>query len=277
MPAIANIDDIYKQQARGKFVTRMGTSGTGASTNAGTSACGFFTLSFTGNAIGTTLPNTFGEFAIPSGITADLTNLASLSGSSLSARGCAFFRIYKVGTINLAATGNQFTHDTATFPLLRSEFGVSNKAQALWPVLQVTAVTATNQAVMTFTYVNQIGSSVTGARTLTLPAAATSASSAFFIPLEQGDWAAQDITAMNITTAATAGTATVWLAEEIDPSTNLFATCMTADFIAGYGLKTNNQTPAVATSGTVTTATVTSLIGATGSYVASVWNMSVLS
>jgi hypothetical protein len=277
MPNISTIDDIFKQQARGKYAARMGASLTTPTVTAGAAASGFFTLGFSGNAIGSTLPTTLAEFLIPSGITADLTNLASVSGLALSGRGLALLRIYKVGTVVLTATGSQFTHDTATFPVLRSEFGVSNKAQALWPIIQVTTALTTTAAAFTFNYVNQAGTSVTGNRTFTFPSATTAISSCYFLPLQQGDWAVQDISDVVVTTASATGAATIWLAEEIEPSVNCFVNALTADYFTGYGLKIPNQTPAVATSGTVTTTTVPSIFGTAGAGVYSIFNMSVLS
>lgn len=277
MPNINNIDDIYKQQARGKSVTRLGIALTNPAVTAAGATSGFFTLGFSGNTIGTTFPNTFGEFAIPTGITGDLINLASFTNLSSNIRGSAYLRLYKVGTVSLTATGNQFTHDTATFPLLRSEFGVSNKAQALWPIIQVTTALTTTAAIFTFDYTDQDGNATTGTRTFTFPSATTAVSSAFFLPLEHGDWACRDISAINITTASATGAATIWLAEEIEPSTNVFNGPISSDYFFGYGLKNANQTPAVATTGTVTTSNVTSLFGAAGASINNVIDISVLS
>lgn len=273
---VATLDDIYKQQARGKSIFRIGVTGAGTTGTAGAGTSGFFTLGLNGNSIGTTLPNTFGEFAIPSGLTGDLWTLASLIGSSTSVRGNVFARIYKVGTVSLTATGNQFTHDTATFPLLRSEFGASNKAQAFWPIIQVTTALSVTAAVFTMNYTNQTGGSITGTRSFTFPSATTGVSSAFFLPLEQGDWAARDISAINITTASTTGAATVWLMEELEPSTNMFQNVLTADSLSGYGLKIANQIPATATTGTATSSTVFSLVGTTASSTSLIFEMSAI-
>jgi hypothetical protein len=277
MPNISTIDDIFKQQARGNYASRMGVGATFLSATAAAAASGFFTLSLGGNAIGSTLPSTITEFPIPSGITSDLINLASLTGLSLNARGLIFLRLYKVGTVTLTATGSQFTHDAATFPVLRSEFGVSGKAQALWPIIQVTTALTTTAAILTFNYVNQTGSSVTGARTFTFPSATTANGSTFFLPLEQGDWAVRDVSNVVISTASATGAATVWLAEEIEPSVNCFANALTADYFTGYGLKIPNQVAATATSGTVTTLATLSVFGASAATTSCIFDMSVLS
>lgn len=277
MPNISVIDDIYKQQARGKSVLRIGTSASIPTTTAAGTTSGFFNLGFSGNAIGTTLPSTFGEFLIPAGISGDLVTLASLTSFSLSARSLAYLRIYKVGTVNLTATGNQFTHDTATFPLLRTEFGVANKAQALWPVIQLTTALTTTAAAFTFDYSDQDGNATTGTRTFIFPSATTTQSSAYFMPLEHGDWACRDISAVNVTTASATGAATIWLVEEIEPSLAPFATALSADYFFGFGLKIPNQQPAVATTGTVTTSNVLSLLGANGAGTANLIDLSVLS
>lgn len=274
---VATLDDILKQQARGKYVVRMGVTTANTAITAAAASSGFIGLNFTGNTIGTTLPNTFGEFLIPAGITGDLWSIASADGFSGAARGWMFARIYKVGTVNLTATGNQFTHDAATFPLVRTEFGVSSTAQALWPVIQVTTALTTTAAALTMTYVNQGGTSVTGTRTFTFPSATTTQGSAYFLPLEQGDWACRDISAINIATASATGAATVWLMEQLEPTYNVFTGPLTADYISGHGLAVANQTAAVATSGTATTSTIFSLFGASSTGVGTTTNISVLS
>lgn len=274
---VATLDDILKQQARGKYVMRMGVTTANTGFTAAGSTSGFIGLNFTGNTIGTTLPNTFGEFLIPAGITGDLWSIASADGYGGAARGWIFARIYKVGTVNLAATGSQFTHDAATFPLVRTEFGVSSKAQALWPVIQVTTALTTTAAALTMTYVNQAGTSVTGTRTFTFPSATTAQGSAYFLPLEQGDRACRDISAISITTASATGTATVWLMEQLEPTYNVFQGAITADYLSGHGLAVTNQTAAVATSGTATTSTIFSLFGATSTGTGITTNISVLS
>ena len=274
---VATLDDILKQQARGKYVVRMGVTTANTAVTAATSSSGFIGLNFTGNAIGTTLPNTFGEFLIPAGITGNLWSIASVDGFISAARGWMFARIYKVGTVNLTATGNQFTHNAATFPLVRTEFGVSSKAQALWPVIQVTTALTTTAAALTMTYVNQAGTSVTGTRTFTFPSATTTQGSAYFLPLEQGDWACRDISAISIATASATGAATVWLMEQLAPTYNAFQGAVTADYLSGHGLAVTNQTAAVATSGTATTSTIFSLFGASFTGGGTATNISVLS
>lgn len=274
---VAVLDDILKQQARGKYVMRIGQSATAQSISAANANCGFISVGFVGNTIGTTLPNTFGEFLAPAGIASDLWSVASLDGFSSSFRGWMFARIYKVGTVVLTATGNQFTHDSATFPLLRSEFGASNRPQALWAVIQVTTALSTTAAALTMDYVDQDGNSVTGTRTFTFPAVTTGQGSVYFLPLEQGDWAVRDVTAINITTASAAGAATVWLMEQLEPTYNVFAASLTADYVSGHGLAVTNQNPATATTGTVTTSAVCSIFGAGGVAAGICTNISVLS
>lgn len=274
---VATLDDIFKQQARGKYVMRMGTTSTALAVSAAGATAGFISLSFTGNAIGSTLPSTIAEFATPEGITGDRWSIASVDGFNTSLRGWMFARIYKVGTVVLTATGNQFTHDAATFPLLRTEFGVSNKAQALWAVIQVTTALSTTAAALTMDYVDQDGNSVTGTRTFTFPAATTGQGSVYFLPLEQGDWAVRDVSAINVTTASATGAATVWLMEQLQPTYNAFAGPITADYVSGHGLAVTNQTPAVATSGTATTNTVFSIFGASSAASGIAANISVLS
>lgn len=274
---VATLDDILKQQARGKYVMRMGVSATTLAVSAAGASAGFISLSFTGNSIGSTLPSTIADFLMPAGITGDLWTVASVDGFNTNLRGWMFARIYKVGTVVLTATGNQFTHDAATFPLLRTEFGVASKPQALWAVIQVTTALSTTAAAFTMNYVNEDGTSVTGTRTFTFPAATTGQGSVYFLPLEQGDWACRDVSAINVTTASATGAATVWLMEQLEPTYNAFAGPLTADYISGHGLAVTNQTPAVATSGTATTNAVFSLFGASAAAAGAATNISVLS
>lgn len=275
---VATLDDIYKQQARGKYVARMGVTASPQTVTAPVSTTsGFITLGFTDNAIGTTLPNTFGEVLAPAGITGDLWSLAS-ADSYISARGWMFARIYKVGTVNLAATGSQFTHDTATFPLLRSEFGASNRPQAYWPVIQVTTALTTTAAQFTMNYVSEDGTSVTGTRTFVFPSPTTTQGSVFFLPLEQGDWACRDVTSISVTTASgTGAAATIWLMEQLQPTYNAFSGAITADYLSGHGLAVTNHTPAVATSGTATSVTIYSLFGSNSTQAGLATTISVLS
>lgn len=274
---VATLDDILKQQARGKYVMRMGQSATAQAISAANANAGFISITFTGNSIGTTLPNTLGEWLIPGGITGDLWTIASVDGFNVNLRGWMFSRIYKVGTVVLTATGNQFTHDSATFPLLRSEFGASNRPQALWAVIQVTTALTTTAAALTMDYVDQDGNSVTGTRTFTFPSVTTGQGSTYFLPLEQGDYAVRDVSAINITTASATGAATVWLMEQLQPTYNVLSGSITADYVSGHGLAVTNQTPAVATSGTVTTSAVHNLFGASGAATGLCTNISVLS
>lgn len=274
---VATLDDILKQQARGKYVMRMGVTATTLAVSASGASSGFISVTMTGNSIGSTLPSTIADFPIPTGITGDLWSVASVDGFNTSLRGWMFARIYKVGTVNLTATGNQFTHDAATFPLLRTEFGVANKPQALWAVIQVTTALSVTAAALTMNYVNQDGNSVTGTRTFTFPAATTGQGSTYFLPLEQGDYAVRDVSAINVTTASTTGAATVWLMEQLAPTYNAFSGAITADYLSGHGLAVTNQTPAVATSGTATTNTVYALFGASAASAGIATNISVLS
>lgn len=274
---VATLDDILKQQARGKSITRIGVSATTLAVSASSALSGFISLTFTGNSIGSTLPSTITDFLPTTTITGDIWPVASVSGFGANVRGWMFARIYRVGTVILTATGNQFTHDAATFPLLRSEFGASNRPQALWAVIQVTTALSVTAAALTMNYVNQGGTSVTGTRTFTFPATTTGLGSTYFLPLEQGDYAVRDVSAINVTTASSTGTATVWLMEQLEPTYNVLNGAITTDYITGHGLAVPNQTPAAATSGAVTTTTVFSLFGASAASAGVAANISVLS
>ena len=126
-------------------------------------------------------------------------------------------------------------------------------------------------------YVNQGGTSVVGVSTFTFPATTTGLGSTYFLPLEQGDYAVRDVSAINVTTASSTGTATVWLMEQLEPTYNLLTGAITTDYVTGHGLAVANQTPAAATSGAVTTTTVFSLFGASAASAGTAANISVLS
>jgi len=255
--AIATLDDISLQMDRGKMVIQMGLSATTTTSTAGGSTSGQGSIAFGGNSIGSTWPGTVESFQQPAGLSSPCFNICNYMTNSGTARGSAFCRLYKVGTLNLTATGDQFTHDAATFPLKRTVYGASSTAVAYIPILILTtALTVTAAAFQLQTnaggagYVDQDGNNVVGTKTFTFPALNAALGSAYFLRLEDTDYAAQDITQIKVTTASTTGAADIYLMEIIAHTQNLVVAMSQYDAIVDSGLALKDQLPAVATSGT---------------------------
>lgn len=117
-------------------------------------------------------------------------------------------------------------------------------------VTRVQAATATTAPVFTMDYVDAAGTSKTGTRTTTLPAAITTQNSCFFPPLENDTTGVRDVSAVNVTVAATAGTANLYLLENLCFTTTPVLN-MPGVFDGVYtGFTPPRLDPAVATSGT---------------------------
>ena len=245
--------------AAGKGLITTTRSTAGVSVTAATTSCNNMTCQMRGNEMTTTVPSSFDSFPSPAGMSSTAL-LFSNAGVSTNGAGGQYYRwFYKLGTLNLAATGDQFTHDTATFPVLRTIFGQASQPVPLFPIVQLTTATATTAPVFRMRtaggaagYVNQDGSSVVGTRTMTLPGAVTASSSTYFMRLELGDTWVQDVTNIEVTTAGSAGAATVWGLEILSsPHVNGIYEVSAHDALFG-GIGMNDLSPAVATSGTAT-------------------------
>lgn len=234
------------------------TIATGTGTNA-VAASGFIGGLLLWNQIGTTLHSTLIPPVEPTGA----SNERLVGYNIIAARASTFemVNLYKVGTLNLATTSGEFTHDAATFPILRTRMGQASQPISLTPLLYITTSTTVTPAQMTIDYVDQDGNSETGTINFTLPAAASSAGALFRLPLEFGDSGARDITDIKITVAASAGAATVYLAE-IHENLGTPGT-----FGAGYRNSVVNSpsipliSPGVATSGSVDAKTTIRVAG----------------
>ncbi len=257
--AINTRNDVFTQRAKGYgFHTPLISSALNPATSA-TNGSGFFTARIAVNLVGTTLPSTIQDFPLPTSLANPLMTALGVLGANINAYWLA--RIYKIGTLVLSATGNQFTHDAATFPVTRTQLGQASQPVTLLPYLLLTAATATTAPQFQLKtnaggagYVNQDGTSVVGTNTFTFPASATLNGSGFIIPVEQGDSGLQDITQINVSVAGTAGTAAIYGLELLMPlgmpsNDPMAAVC---DPLTG-GLGLVDLKPAVATTGTVTT------------------------
>ena len=229
-----------------------------AGVTAGNAGSGFFTAILTANLVGTTYPGTLVSMQIPPAPPQPLfTTIAS--SVTASGRPAFFVRFYLLGTLNLAATGNQFTHNAATFPLLRTQLGVASQPITLLPMIYITTATATTAPIFRLRtvagaagYVNQLGNSIVGTRTMTMPLAATVAQSGFIIRLEAGDSGIQNITNIEVTTAGSAGAASIYGIELLSPFNQLNSGWLHKNDQMFGGLSMVDLVPAVATSGTVT-------------------------
>lgn len=230
------------------------TTAAGSATS-GNAAAGSFTMSFAYNSIGSGTPSL--PFPPSPGSPMHLA-FAGLGNSQ--ARAFALCRAYKLGTLNLAATGNQFTHDAATFPLLRTEFGEASKPISLTPIVVVTTGLTTTAAIFRLRnntgpasgYTDQDGNTVTGATDFTFPSTTTAVGSCYAPMLESGDSGVRDISHIDVTTASATGAADVWGVELIAPLPVASASGMVfADGLMS-GLLGCDLTPAVPTSGTLT-------------------------
>jgi hypothetical protein len=111
---------------------------------------------------------------------------------------------------------------------------------------------------------------------MTMPAAATAAASAFIIRLEEEDSGVRDISAIEVTTAASAGAATIFGMELLGPISVVRGLQVIYDAAFG-GLGMTNLLPAVPTAGTLTSYLVVVALGsATTSIVTSPTVMAVL-
>lgn len=267
--------------AAGKGMFTPCKSPSGANVTAGAAASGYFTAQIRGNELTSTLPGTIDGWprspSPPNCIA--LSSLACLATNGSGAQFSGW--IYKIGTVNLAATGNQLTHDAATFPVLRTRWGAASQAVPLIPLLQITTATTTTAPVLRLRtaggaagYVNQDGTSVIATKTMTMPAAATANGSTYIWRLEDGDVAVQDITNVEVTTAGATGAATVWGLELLHtPHTWQIYEVTNHDSLYG-GLSYANLAPAVATSGTATAIlTTVTLLGGTGANGGAIWGV----
>jgi hypothetical protein len=166
--------------------------------------------------------------------------------------------VYTIGTLNLAATGDQFTHDAATFPLLRTEFGEASKAITLLPAIYITTATTVTAAVFSMKtnaggtgYTDQDGNTTVANVLMTLPAAATAVQSSYLFRLNSGDSGVRDINQIDVDTAASAGAATIFGVEIIADICNYPGQGGLSNVLVN-GLRLSELKPAVATSGTAT-------------------------
>lgn len=263
--AFATRNDLYQNIAKGLGVNGVyhfvsnGSGQTAVSTTVTTGVGqGHVNSTIMAQTIGTTFPGTLQKLVLPGVDRTERLNFMGLAGSgSGGQRGAYLGYLYELGTLNLAATGNQFTHHSATFPVLRTVFGVASQAISLIPFLQVTTATTTTAPVVrlrtatdTAGYNDQDGNATIGVKTLTFPNAATELNTCLTFRLEAEDNGVRDITQIRVDTAAAAGAAKVWGFEPLVPLPRFASSYPYYIDAITYGLLMPDLKPAVATSGT---------------------------
>lgn len=250
---LATFQDIQDAQAtRSVELTQIGVA-SGGVTPPG-AAGGGFVGSFCWNAIGTTLPGgPYTGFPLPAGI--DSSKILRLlyakpGGNRIASYWLGY--LCKLGTVSLTATGQQFTHDAAGFPILRTRMGQTGQATPGWLFLNVTTAATITGPVFTLKYKDHLGNTITGTKTTTL--GTTTAVNSMILPrLEDGSAGITDLVEINLSVAATTGAADVYLFEP------LMGTCMPVvthesviDSVMSAGFNPPNIAPPAPTSGTLT-------------------------
>ena len=227
---------------------------------AAAAASGFYTVQLCFNYIGSTPAGTLTGLQLPPGLTNTL-NLVQMFGATRSNTTSLYLCwLYQIGTLNLASTGNQLTHDAATFPITRTQLGAATQPLTLMPVIYLTTATTTTAPILRLRnttgpaagYTDQDGNSIIGTIDFTFPAAATAVQSGFILRLETGDSGVRDISQIDVTTAAAAGAATVFGLEIIAPLGNTLASTNITDVMTTL-LQMADIAAGSATSGTATT------------------------
>lgn len=246
-----------QQMALGRAQNLPTVMVTQATTTGAAAASGFISLGLTTNNIGTSYPGTLVNFP---GVPSPANSFRNIwqSNNVSSVKSAWLVILYKIGTVDLTALGNGFTHDTATFPVTRTIYGAANTPVNLVPIIYVTTATTTTAPAFVLEtlalgagYVNQDGSNVIGTKTFTFPNVATAVQSCYILRIEDADSGVRDITQINMTTPTTAGAATIYGMEKICPIiTPIAGGTMYDGLLGGFGLK--DMTPAIATSGTAT-------------------------
>lgn len=222
-----------------------------ATTTLSTAGSGSHSLQISLNTIGSTQWSALVGTNLQDGITSPM-RVILVQNTATRASSWIYARLYLIGTLNLTTTSSEFTHNAATFPILRTVMGQANQPIDLIPIMLVTTATTTTAAVFKMDYVDQDGNATTGTIDFTMPSTATNAGSGFVLPLEVGDSAVRDVTNINISTTASAGAASIYGMEIIDYASTVLTTSTTNKDAAFRGFNLANITPGVATSGTAT-------------------------
>lgn len=248
--AVTNLQGLFDLEASGKAVDTSYATDDSTNGTAAVGASGFMLSKFQWNILGTTRYTTLKGLPVPAGLTSPLRLVnAVYGGNRLGTANIS--TIYKVGTLVFTSTGNQFTHDAATFPVNKKQMGTSAAINGKLMMI-ITTATSTTAPIMTINYTNQAGASITGTRTWTAPATTTAVAGVYQLPLEEGDTGAQDLASINISVASSAGAATIYLMEEhilLAGGAGAGINATRSPAIDSFSVP--NLTPGTATSGTV--------------------------
>lgn len=273
MAVIAKLSDVYaKLASQGINLESFGVNS--ATATGAAAASGGITFLPGYNSIGTTLWSTLQDIPKPAGLPSPtrLTNARFVGTRAVAFQLCY---LYKFGTVALNATGDQFTHDAATFPVTRTNLRGSAQPLVLDPLITITTQTSTPAAIFTLKnagattgYKNQAGTTIVGTKTMTLPNVTTLVGSTYHFRLEDvansgsvNDVGVQDIQSINVGTAAGAGAADVWGMEFICNLSNFSTTLSSGKDAVTRSFVLPDISPAVATSGTVVSKLVIMQIG----------------
>lgn len=258
--ANTSINEYLKNLASGKGYMRCSRGLQNSSnTSSAAAASGFINTHMAFNLIGTTIPGTLVGIPLPPALTSELILKYFSFVNGGTARTTWLCRAYRFGTLNLAATGNRFTHDGTFTRLQRTVLGQASQNISLIPIIYITTATTVTQAVLRLRtvaggagYDDQDGNSIVATRTMTMPAAATLVNSAYVWRLEEGDSGVLNISNIEVTTAASAGAASIFGIEPILQVSSLGGSIGGHDDGMFGGISFRDASPAVPDAGSVT-------------------------
>jgi len=232
-----------------------GTGAAQGATTAATATSGQYSVQINMNNVGTTLPTTRVGFPMPPAMSAPMMLVEAMIQRNNNVQ-VYLCHIYTIGTVNLSALNDQFTHDAATFPILRTEFGEASKPVSLIPIIYIDDAGTTSAPVFSLKtnaggtgYVDQDGNNEVATKTTTLPSATAAVQSAYLLRLNDGDSGVRDIVQIDVDTAGTSVGGVIFGAEVIADVTNYVSAGLVS---VVNGLGWGDLKPGVATSGTAT-------------------------
>lgn len=219
MAGVLTSSAIVKQKMASQGII-LGVSSAGNSSTAAAAGSGYMSATIGWNTVGTTLGTSYYGIDVPTGLSGQLRMILTSIAQGNNQLTGAIGMIYKIGTLNLAATGAQFTHNANWSGSIKRTNGAMGTATAInmTPIVHITTATTTTAPVFNInSYVNQAGATITGAKTMTMPSATTAIGSGYICRLEDGDSGVQDITAINVSVAGATGAATIYGLEWFSP------------------------------------------------------------
>lgn len=257
--ALTGNTDIILNLARGNGVLAFHCALANGTLTAGAAGCGYFSNSLNPATVGTTLPGTI-QSLLQAGVNGNV-NVNFFSGGAGTVDEFSLCWIYQVGTVNLAATGDQFTH-SGTFTRLQRTIGGSTTNISYLAYIYITTATTVAAPVFTIStggatagYADQDGNAHTGTVTHTMPSATTAVQGLYNLMPNAGDTAFTDITQINVSAAGGAGAGTIYAVEPLCPNFGIGGYLGHADQVFG-GIAPGYLNPATPDAGSVTSALV---------------------